>query len=56
MERISFLTLQMDNAQQYHPHLDFDPTNLVDTWIMHRLNETIKGVETDFKQYRINDA
>lgn len=51
-----FLTLQMDDAQEYHPHLDFDPTNLVDTWIMHRLNETIKGVETDFKQYRINDA
>lgn len=51
-----FLTLQMDDAQEYHPHLDFDPTNLVDSWIMHRLNETIKGVEIDFKQYRINDA
>ncbi len=51
-----FLTLQMDDVQEYHPHLDFDPTNLVDTWIMHRLNETIKGVEIDFKQYRINDA
>ena len=35
---------------------DFDPTNLVDTWMMHRLNETIKGIEADFKQYRINDA
>ena len=51
-----FLTLQMDETQEYVPHLDFDPTNLVDTWMMHRLNETIKGIEADFKQYRINDA
>lgn len=51
-----FLTLQMDPAQDYTPHLNIDPTNVVDVWFMNQLNETIRGVEKDFKQYRINDA
>lgn len=51
-----FLTLQMDPNQEYTPHLNIDPTNVVDLWFMNRLNETILGVEKDFKQYRINDA
>ena len=51
-----FLTLQMNPNQKYTPHINIDQTNVVDLWFMNRLNETILGVEKDFKQYRINDA
>ena len=51
-----FLTMQMDPQQEYTPHVTIDTQNVVDVWFLNRLNETILGVEKDFKQYRINDA
>ncbi len=51
-----FLTLNMNEETSYSPTLDFDKQNLADRWMMARIQRTIKEVDQDFSQYRLNDA
>lgn len=51
-----FLTMNMEEDVQYNPTTKIDADNLVDRWMLSRLHETIKEVEEDFKNYRLNDA
>ncbi len=51
-----FLTMNMEEGVEYKPTLEIDPNNLVDRWMMARIHQTIKGVDEDFKNYKLNDA
>ena len=51
-----FLSMNMIDGETYTPSTEIDENNLVDRWMMARIHQTIKGVEEDFKGYRLNDA
>ncbi len=51
-----FLTLNMQDGVTYTPTLEFDKSNLADRWMMGRIQQTIKAVDKDFEDYRLNDA
>jgi valyl-tRNA synthetase len=51
-----FLTLNMQKGITYTPTLGFDKSNLADRWMMGRIQQTIKAVDKDFQDYRLNDA
>jgi len=51
-----FLTMNMQEDIDYTPTLSFDKENLADRWMMGRIQQTIKGVDKDFADYKLNDA
>ncbi len=51
-----FLTINMEDGVEYTPTLDYDRENLADRWMMARIQQTIKAVDQDFADYRLNDA
>lgn len=51
-----FLTMNMEEGVEYTPTTDIDTENLVDRWMMSRIHQTIKEVEVDFQNYKLNDA
>lgn len=51
-----FLTMNMEEGVEYHPTTEIDSDNLVDRWMMARIHQTIKGVDEDFRNYKLNDA
>ncbi len=51
-----FLTMNMEEGVEYSPTLDIDSDNLVDRWMMARIQQTISGVNDDFENYKLNDA
>ncbi len=51
-----FLTMNMEEGTEYTPTTQIDSENLVDRWMMARVHQTIKDVEEDFQNYRLNDA
>jgi len=51
-----FLSMNMEEKKKYNPTTAIDQTNLADRWMAARLHQTIKGMESDFSKYRINDA
>ncbi len=51
-----FLTMNMEEDVEYEPTTDIDTENLVDRWMMSRIHQTIKEVEEDFQNYKLNDA
>lgn len=51
-----FLTMNMQEDIDYTPTLSFDKENLADRWMMARIHQTIKAVDKDFADYKLNDA
>ncbi len=51
-----FLSMNMEEDVEYTPTTEIDPKNLVDRWMMSRIHQTIKEVEEDFQNYKLNDA
>jgi valyl-tRNA synthetase len=51
-----FLTLNMEEGEDYEPSSDFDDNSLVDRWMAARIHQTVKNVDQDFANYRPNDA
>lgn len=51
-----FLTMNMDEKVEYKPTTNIDENNLVDRWMMARIQQTAQEVEEDFKNYKLNDA
>ncbi len=51
-----FLSMNMEDDVEYNPTTEIDPENLVDRWMMSRIHQTIKEVEEDFQNYKLNDA
>lgn len=51
-----FLTMNMEEGIEYNPTTNINPENLVDRWMMARIQQTIKGIDEDFKNYKLNDA
>ncbi len=51
-----FLTMNMEEGVEYQPTTEIDNENLVDRWMMARIHQTIKEVDEDFKNYKLNDA
>lgn len=51
-----FLSMNRGEGFTYSSELKIDETNLVDCWMLGRLNETIEAMNEDFDKFRINDA
>lgn len=51
-----FLSMNMEEGVEYKPTTEIDSDNLVDRWMMSRIHQTIKEVEEDFNNYKLNDA
>lgn len=51
-----FLSMNRGEGFSYSSDLKIDETNLVDRWMLGRLNETIEAMNEDFDKFRINDA
>ena len=51
-----FLTMNMENGKTYTPALDSAPGNIADKWMMGRIEATLRGMEKDFENYRLNEA
>ncbi|MEQ9265791.1 MAG: valine--tRNA ligase [Balneolaceae bacterium] len=51
-----FLTMNMEEGVQYNPTVEINPDSLVDRWLLARINQTVKEVDEDFKNYKLNDA
>ena len=51
-----FLTMNMKEGVEYSPTTEINTENLVDRWMMARIHQTIKEVDEDFKNYKLNDA
>ncbi|RNC80044.1 MAG: valine--tRNA ligase [Balneola sp.] len=51
-----FLTMNMEDGVSYEPTLSIDSDNIADRWMMARIQQTIKGVDEDFQNYKLNDA
>jgi valyl-tRNA synthetase len=51
-----FLTMNMEDGVTYSPTTEIDPENLTDRWMLSRIHQTIKGVNEDFGDYKLNDA
>ena len=51
-----FLTLNLQEGTEYSPTLIIDQEQLVDRWMMARIQQTIVGINNDFKNFKLNDA
>lgn len=51
-----FLTMNMQDTVEYTPTLEIDESNLADRWMMARIQQTIKAVDEDFAEFKLNDA
>ncbi|MEO1021217.1 MAG: valine--tRNA ligase [Bacteroidota bacterium] len=51
-----FLSMNMQEGETYLPTSVIDEDNLADRWMRSRLHQTIKAVNEDFSNYRLNDA
>lgn len=51
-----FLTMNMQDTVEYTPTLEIDQSNLADRWMMARIQQTIKAVDEDFAEFKLNDA
>ncbi len=51
-----FLAMNMQDDVKYEPTTKIDDNNLADRWMLARLHQTIKAVNEDFDNYRLNDA
>ncbi|MEX2363875.1 MAG: valine--tRNA ligase, partial [Balneolaceae bacterium] len=51
-----FLTMNMEEGVEYKPTLKINKEDLSDRWMAAKIQETIKGVNTDFDAYKLNDA
>ncbi|MDR8390184.1 valine--tRNA ligase [Aliifodinibius sp. S!AR15-10] len=51
-----FLAMNMEESQDYSTKLKIDEDNLVDRWMLAKVHSTIKGIEEDFRKFRINEA
>ncbi|HLE58005.1 MAG TPA: valine--tRNA ligase [Rhodothermia bacterium] len=46
----------METGRDYRRHRSFDELELVEKWMLHRLNRAIEGVDEAVSKYRLNDA
>lgn len=46
----------MEEGQEYRRQRSFDDLELVERWILHRLNETMEEVDEALSRYRLNEA
>ncbi|MEX2463781.1 MAG: valine--tRNA ligase [Balneolaceae bacterium] len=51
-----FLTMNMEEGEQYNPTTEIDPENLADKWMVGRIRMTLREMEDDFSKYRLNEA
>ena len=51
-----FLTMNMEEGEEYTPTTEIDPENLADCWMIGKIQSTLEGMEDDFTKYRLNDA
>ncbi|HET6528936.1 MAG TPA: valine--tRNA ligase [Balneolaceae bacterium] len=51
-----FLSMNKQEDTEYSTELNIDKDNLVDRWMLSRLNETIEGVNKEMEAFRINEA
>ncbi|MEX0721864.1 MAG: valine--tRNA ligase [Balneolaceae bacterium] len=51
-----FLTMNMEEDVDYTPTLEIDKNDLSDRWMSARIQETIREVNADFDNYKLNDA
>lgn len=51
-----FLTMNKQDGEEYSSTLSIDKSNLVDRWMLSRLQETVKSVNQEMKEFRINEA
>ncbi|WP_234570922.1 valine--tRNA ligase [Rhodohalobacter sp. 614A] len=51
-----FLTMNMDENENYQPTTEIDPDNLADKWMMGRIQTTLAEMNKDFDNFRLNDA
>jgi len=51
-----FISMNMDDDQDYNPSLNINPENLADRWMMSQVQQTIVEVNDDFRNYRLNEA
>jgi valyl-tRNA synthetase len=46
----------MEPGKDYQRQRSFDELELVEQWMLHRLNTTIEAIEDDLSRYRLNEA
>ena len=46
----------MERGENYQYQRRFDELELVEQWMLHRLNATIEAIEDDLSRYRLNEA
>ncbi|TNE71190.1 valine--tRNA ligase [bacterium] len=51
-----FLSMNRQDGFTYSSDLNIDANNLVDRWMLGRVNDTIEAMNDDFDKFRINDA
>jgi len=51
-----FLSMNMEKGETYSPTVEIDPDNLVDKWMLGRIETTLAAMEDDFEKYRLNEA
>ncbi|WP_395084583.1 valine--tRNA ligase [Gracilimonas sp.] len=51
-----FLTMNMEDGTEYKPTLEINEDDISDRWMSARIQETIHGVNSDFENYKLNDA
>jgi len=51
-----FLAMNLEEGVDYDDELHIDEDNLVDRWMLAKINRTIRQVEDDFEKFRINEA
>ncbi|MDZ7693073.1 MAG: class I tRNA ligase family protein [Balneolaceae bacterium] len=51
-----FLAMNMEEGADYSPELEIEEDNLVDRWMLAKVNSTITEIEDDFEKFRINEA
>lgn len=51
-----FLTLNMEESETYTPTLEIDHGNIADRWMYSRIQTTLDEMESDFSNYRLNEA
>lgn len=51
-----FLTMNMEESEDYKPTLEIDQDDISDRWMAARIQQTIAGVNEDFDNYKLNDA
>ena len=51
-----FLALNMEEDKDYTRELEIDPDSLADRWMLSRIHETIRSMDRNFDNFRINEA